>query len=181
MMKADQFFDLDRKLSKKLRLRQDHPLWPVAAILAHSGDSWFWLAGLILIWLVGGPGWHSRSAILILAVGSLAALVFLVKFTVRRQRPEGEWGAIYRMTDPHSFPSGHAARAFLLVVMVAALGPSWLFWVIVIWAPFVSLARVATGLHFFSDVVGGLVFGVVYGMLMLVTQPFWKLLLPFLF
>ena len=66
----------------------------------------------------GTPWPHSwRSGILI-----LAALVLAIKFLVRRQRPEGEWGAIYRNTDPHSFPSGHAARAVLLAGLFWARG-----------------------------------------------------------
>jgi undecaprenyl-diphosphatase len=59
-------------------------------------------------------------------IGVLAAMVLGIKFLVRRKRPEGEWGQIYRNTDPHSFPSGHAARAFLIAVIASALAPAWL-------------------------------------------------------
>ena len=52
----------------------------------------------------------------------LAGVVLAIKFLVRRERPQGEWGGIYRNTDPHSFPSGHAARAFLIAVVASALG-----------------------------------------------------------
>jgi undecaprenyl-diphosphatase len=84
-----------------------------------------------------------------------------IKFLVRRKRPEGEWGSIYRNTDPHSFPSGHAARAFLIAVVASALGPAWLSILLWIWAPLVALARVAMGVHYVSDVVAGAVLGVV--------------------
>jgi undecaprenyl-diphosphatase len=63
------------------------------------------------------------------------------------------------MTDPHSFPSGHAARAFLIAALVVAWGPSWLVPIIVLWAPLAALARVAMGLHYLSDIVGGAVLG----------------------
>ena len=53
-------------------------------------------------------------------VGMLAALVLVLKFLIRRRRPEGEWGGIYRQTDPHSFPSGHAARSVLIAVLAVA-------------------------------------------------------------
>ena len=61
-----------------------------------------------------------------LAIVGLAVLVMAIKFTIRRRRPDGEWGGLYRSTDPHSFPSGHAARAVLIAVLAIGLGPAWL-------------------------------------------------------
>ena len=130
----------------------NHRWFKVAAFLAHSGDSWFWMAGLGIVWLFTRGEWHIHSALMAGGVVGLAALVLAIKFTVRRQRPPGEWGAIYRNTDPHSFPSGHAARAAMLAVMAIGLGPAWFAWVVAIWAPLVSLARVATGVHYLSDI-----------------------------
>ena len=94
----------------------------------------------------------------------MAVLVLMVKFIVRRRRPEGEWGAIYRNTDPHSFPSGHAARAFMLAVVASALGPLWLAVMLWFWAPLVSLARVSMRVHYMLDVVAGLVVGLLAGL-----------------
>jgi membrane-associated phospholipid phosphatase len=100
--------------------------------------------------------WSIRllGAIIITAAG-----VLFIKLLVRRQRPEGEWGSIYRNTDPHSIPSGHAARAALLCVLVIALGPEWLMLPMIIWAPLVALARVAMGLHYLSDIFAGSTLG----------------------
>jgi undecaprenyl-diphosphatase len=86
-----------------------------------------------------------------------------IKLLVRRRRPEGEWGAIYRRTDPHSFPSGHAARAGLLATLIAGWGPAWLAPILLVWAPLVILARVAMGLHYLSDVLAGAALGVLVG------------------
>jgi membrane-associated phospholipid phosphatase len=88
-------------------------------------------------------------------------VVLGIKFLVRRKRPEGEWGGIYRNTDPHSFPSGHAARAFLIAVVASALAPPWLGILLWIWAPLVSVARVAMGVHYVSDIVAGAGLGIV--------------------
>jgi undecaprenyl-diphosphatase len=135
----------------------------LAAFLAHSGDSWFWAAGLALVWLLGSQDWRRRALFLLISILLLAALVLLVKFSVRRRRPAGEWGSIYRSTDPHSFPSGHAARAAMLAVLGMGLGPPWFGIALVLWAPLVSLARVAMGLHYLSDVVAGVFLGVIAG------------------
>jgi len=139
------------------------PLRTLAAVLAHSGDSWFWLAGLGLLWWLGTDYWKERALTLIISILVTAVVVMIIKFTVRRRRPEGEWGNIYRATDPHSFPSGHAVRAVMLAVVLLGLGPLWLGLVLVIWAPLVGLARVAMGVHYLSDVVAGMVLGLVMG------------------
>ena len=101
------------------------------------------------------------------SISILAALVMGLKFVIRRRRPAGDWGGIYRNTDPHSFPSGHAARAFLIAVIAAGLGPVWGAIALWVWAPLVSLARVAMGVHYMSDVVAGLIVGIAAGLLAL--------------
>ena len=92
-------------------------------------------------------------------------MVLGVKFLVKRKRPEGEWGGIYRNTDPHSFPSGHAARAFLIATLGTVLAPPWLAAVLWVWAPLVALARVAMGVHYLSDIIAGAVLGVIVAVL----------------
>jgi undecaprenyl-diphosphatase len=151
---------VDNRWTEALRLHApQRGLRAVAAILAHSGDSWFWGAGLVLLIWRGTPDQRVWALHLLLAIAGLAAVVLAIKFIIRRRRPEGEWGALYRMTDPHSFPSGHAARSFLIAALVVAWGPAWLVPIVVLWAPLVALARVAMGLHYLSDIVGGAVLG----------------------
>jgi undecaprenyl-diphosphatase len=163
-----------------LEPRTSHWFRP-AAFLAHSADSWFWLAGLFIIWLLTCGDWHVRSALLAAAIFGLAVLVMLIKFTVRRRRPEGEWGGIYRSKDPHSFPSGHAARAVLIAVTCWGIGPIWLAIATTIWAPFVILARVSTGVHFLVDVLAGALLGLVAGLIALLIHPYLINIFPFIF
>lgn len=141
----------------------------LAAVLAHSGDSWFWLAGLGLLWWLGTDYWKKITLTLIITIFLTALVVFVVKFTVRRRRPEGEWGKFYRSTDPHSFPSGHAVRVVMLAVVVLGIGPLWLGLLLLAWAPFVGLARVAMGVHYLSDVLAGMLLGLVIGVLALLV------------
>ena len=153
---------LDARLSEKMRVAEKPgALRAISVFFAHSGDSWFWWAALIIGWFYSNSYWKKWEVVEFFGIGVLAALVMSIKFFVRRKRPEGEWGSIYRNTDPHSFPSGHAARAFLIAVVATALAPAWLAIVLWIWAPLVALARVAMGVHYVSDVVAGAIFGVV--------------------
>jgi undecaprenyl-diphosphatase len=164
--------ELDARLSERLRVaEQPGLLRTLAVFFAHSGDSWFWGLGLILLWRFGHDAWKQWALVMFACIAVLAVLVMSIKFTVRRRRPEGEWGGIYRNTDPHSFPSGHAARSFLIAVIAVGLGPVWLAALLCLWAPFVSLARVAMGVHYVSDVVAGAVFGSIVGLVGLQFVP----------
>jgi len=130
--------ELDAHLSDRLRVtEQPGLLRTLAVFFAHSGDSWFWGLGLLLLWWLGDSFWKQWSLLLFAGIAVLAIIVLTIKFTVRRRRPEGEWGGIYRSTDPHSFPSGHAARSFLIAVLVIGLGPAWLAILLCLWAPLV--------------------------------------------
>ena len=162
--------ELDARLTERIRVaEQPGRLRVLAAALAHSGDSWFWLPGLGLLWWLGTEYWKRIALILIIAIVLTAGVVFIVKFTVRRKRPEGEWGKFYRSTDPHSFPSGHAVRAVMLAVVMLGIGPLWLGLLLLVWAPLVGLARVAMGVHYLSDVLAGMILGLVMGVLVLLV------------
>jgi undecaprenyl-diphosphatase len=166
------FLDQDAHITQKLRVAEK-PGLPrrLAILLAHSGDSWFWLLVLLPLAWLGDEFWSSRARVFILGILITALLVFAIKLTVRRRRPEGKWGQVYRKTDPHSFPSGHAARAALLAVLAIGLGPAWLGVALAIWAPLVMLARVAMGVHYLSDVLAGALLGVLVGLAILLLNP----------
>ena len=173
-MNLKSILQFDAHLSDDLRVAEKPGvLRTLAVIFAHSGDSWFWGLGLLLLWYFSNSFWKQWAIVILVGISVLAALVMSLKFAIRRKRPEGEWGAIYRNTDPHSFPSGHAARAFLIAVLASGMGLGWLVLILWIWAPVVSLARVAMGVHYFSDIVAGFLIGIVLGAVFLqLHQPF---------
>lgn len=165
-MTFNQLLKLDALYSLKVRI-PDEKRWlkNAAAFLAHSGDSWFWGAALLLIGLLGPRSWRPQILLLFLGIFFTAVTVLTLKFLIKRPRPEGKWGAIYRNSDPHSFPSGHAARMIMLTVIMLLTG----YWVIglimLVWALLVVISRVGLGVHYFSDVVVGGLIGVLMGAL----------------
>ena len=164
----EKLLEIDRRWSARISFSNRPPaVRSIGALFAHSGDSWFWGAGLVAVWLLGDAFWKEWALVLFIGIFITATIVIALKFLIRRQRPEGEWGSIYRRTDPHSFPSGHAARATMLAVLVVGLGPAWLVPIILIWAPLVTLSRVAMDLHYLSDAVAGTVLGIAVGIAML--------------
>ena len=171
-MALKSLLQLDARLSDRLRVAEKPgTLRSLAVFFAHSGDSWFWGVGLILLWWFGEAPAKRWAVVIFASIAVLAVLVMTIKFTVRRRRPEGEWGGIYRNTDPHSFPSGHAARAFMIAVVAAGLGPGWAALALCIWAPLVALARVAMGVHYVSDIAAGLIVGLGMGLVVLQAYP----------
>lgn len=161
-MNLRSIIELDARLSKEMRVAEKPgALRAIAAFFAHSGDSWFWGAALTILWFISDSTWREWEVVEFVGISLLAVLVMSIKFLVKRRRPEGEWGSIYRNTDPHSFPSGHAARSFLIAMVASALGPVWLGILLWIWAPMVAVARVAMGVHYVSDVIAGAALGIV--------------------
>jgi|TARA_Y100000814_G_scaffold60327_1_gene37419 membrane-associated phospholipid phosphatase len=139
------------------------------SFLAHSGDSWFWGIGLACIWQWGHPDWKQWALILFVAIFVTATLVMTLKYAIKRQRPSGDWGNFYRKTDPNSFPSGHAARAGVLLGMILWLGPDWIQATMIIYSPLMALARISMGLHYISDVLAG--FGL--GLMLSIGAAMW--------
>jgi undecaprenyl-diphosphatase len=170
-MNLTSLLKLDARLSDQLRVAEKPgAVRDIAIFFAHSGDSWFWGAALILLWGFANSFWKQWAIIELVGISILAALVMSLKFIIRRRRPEGEWGSIYRNTDPHSFPSGHAARAFMIAVVAVGLSSGWPGLILWIWSPLVALARVAMGVHYLSDVVAGFLVGILWGLFVVQTH-----------
>jgi undecaprenyl-diphosphatase len=166
--RLERWLALDRRYSARMRIAEKPgPVRWLAILLAHSGDSWYLVPAMLLAAWLGGAAVQWLVARLLVGIGVLIVIIFLVKRRFKRARPEGEWGKFYRRTDPHSFPSGHAGRMAMLAVLAFGLGPAWLGWVMLVWAPAVSLARVAMGVHYLSDVVAGAAIGIVVGLILL--------------
>jgi membrane-associated phospholipid phosphatase len=151
---------LDRALTEPLTLPPSPRAWRIIASgLAHSGDMPVWLALVAAAWLLGGDEWKTRALVTAGGLALVEVVVIAVKMLVRRRRPAGTDGMIYRKTDPFSFPSGHAARAVLLSLLALRMGPAAAFVAIVAWSPVMVLSRVAIGIHYVLDVAAGFLLG----------------------
>jgi membrane-associated phospholipid phosphatase len=128
-------------------------------------------AGILLVFI-------NRRAALLLPVAALASAgALLLKYTVHR--PAAEPGALhlYGLTVGNTYPSGHATFAAWLLGMVAwaiasrsnsRLRP-FVWTLAAIGVLLVAGGRVWGGFHWLSDVVGGVLLGVVWTALVLKT------------
>ena len=86
----DRLLAIDARWSQRIRVAEKPgPLRTLAAFLAHSGDSWFWLLGVVLLYALGDEFWRWRASVLGTGILVTAIVVLIIKFTVRRRRPEG--------------------------------------------------------------------------------------------
>ncbi len=139
--------------------------------LAHSGDGPVWAGLCVLAWLLGDAEWKTRALMVFAGLVVAEVVVFAVKMCIRRPRPPGDAGMIYRRADPYSFPSGHAARAAILLILAVAFGPAWEVLAVAIWGPFMILSRIAIGIHYVLDVVAGIVMGILLSVGVLLLAP----------
>ena len=86
---------------------------------------------------------------------------FLIKNTFKRVRPGIDDGiqSVTNPPDKFSFPSGHSASATFLSLIVLHQG-SVLTPYFVVWMSVIFISRVGLGLHYVSDVLGGVILGV---------------------
>ncbi len=168
----DRIQSFDSSLTAPLTLPRGNRLAQIVALgLAHSGDSPVWAGLCALAWLLGDAAWKSRAVIVFAGLVVAEIVVVGIKMCIRRPRPPGDAGRIYRRADPYSFPSGHAARAMMLCLLSIVLGPAAAAIAIIIWSPFMVLSRIAIGIHYVLDVAGGIVLGVLLTVALLAAAP----------
>ncbi|MFT3717097.1 phosphatase PAP2 family protein [Pseudorhodoferax sp.] len=109
----------------------------------------------------------------LLAAGGAAGLTAALKFYFERSRPD----AALRLVDVQgfSYPSGHslasAAIYFTCAILVARPLPGlrsrsvvWAFFLVLIGT--IGLTRIYLGVHFFSDVLAGIMIGIAWAALL---------------
>ena len=107
-----------------------------------------------------------KSAISIaFAVGVATGL----KYAVNRTRPFAEYPNDITKRDeagPYSFPSGHTTAAFATATAISLSYKKWYVTVpSYVYAGFVGYSRMRLGMHYGTDVLGGMVIGIGSGLL----------------
>lgn len=173
----------DEKISNALRITdQNSQKFRIAAVFAHSGDSWLWCGPLFILWLFASGERERTIAYWGGSIAFTALFVFILKRLIARTRPEGDWGSVYRRTDPYSFPSGHAVRAGLILMLAFhTFHHPLLLGIFIVWALLMILSRVATGVHYLLDICAGFLFGLVIGRFWVFLQPWFYGTFPLLF
>ena len=172
---AGRFTELDSHLARWLNERvADHPaLVGLLRFVTFLGQP-VWLiivVGLPVVWLlIRRDRVHNRKLVTFLTVTGIGGGLVdtLVKIIVARPRPVV--GNPLITVAGKSFPSGHAMGSTicygaLLLAFLPLAAPRWRRWIVglvVLLVLLIGLSRLALGVHFLSDVLGGLVLGMAW-------------------
>lgn len=109
---------------------------------------------------------QSTVYILSLVAGLVARFVVAsgIRLIYARARPFDALGVSHILNDSaYSFPSGHTIFMFALATVVYRHNKAF-GWCLAAIALFIGLARIAGGVHYPSDIAGGVVLGVLTGL-----------------
>ena len=174
LMRTGALDGLDTRVSTLFAGRRRQPFTGIAETLDGLGT--WWLLILLVAALVGGLWWSGRMLqALYLAVSVAAAVIInpILKQVFARPRPVDDQLVTASST---AFPSGHTTTATTIATALAVIAwPTRWRWPVIAAAAVFSLAmavsRVYLGVHWPSDVVGGLALGFTIAMTVRLLLP----------
>jgi len=159
-------FDYDKHI---LELINHNRIRALDSLFIHITDTTYLVALLIPFFIflysylkndlsIKIKGWQMVASI---AFDSI--IITILKYSINRQRPFEIDNHIEKLSSggSPSFPSGHTSNAFLIATCITILfsNNKWLLSLIWLWAFAVAYTRLALGVHYPSDVIGGMIIG----------------------
>jgi len=151
------------------------------------------LAFVVLLWgeiVLDGETFKLLIKLLMTALTSYMLIAWLLATVWPHQRPIVELAEVKQLIQPFQswkgFPSDHTTITFTLAVVTALLGATWEFvLLLIVLASLVAGARIYVGVHYPRDIVGGMIFALIfsflaYWLLNNITQPIYDYLVNFL-
>jgi membrane-associated phospholipid phosphatase len=149
--------------------------WPVVALLDLVVSLPLWSAVVVLVGALMWRAGRRRPSLLVLSSLTAELATAALKAYIDRPRPVG--AEVTELLASASFPSGHVVRAVValgltFVVLArsrAPLGGPFLV-LATVFLVALAIARVASGEHHASDVLGGLLLGAVWLRVILLAE-----------
>ena len=157
-------------------LRGINPMYPDSEYWIQTSASAYWVPATLVIgsflghrYLGGHKQARENGCELLISIGISQLISEALKITINRERPADKYpNEIFVSSPTHggSFPSGHTSLAFATATTMAL---EYRKWYIVLpaylWAGSVAYSRMYLGVHYPSDVLGGIIIGIGSGYL----------------
>ena len=146
--------------------------WDTVMLLITRKEIWIPLLISILYFIFKTCGKKGFMIIFFLIIAILASdqLSVLIKDLVQRLRPvhdpeiQNLVHNILRKGGLYGFPSSHAANSFAILAFTAGVFKNRsYFFLMLVWALLISYSRIYGGVHYPFDVLGGMIFGSLIG------------------
>lgn len=167
-MKLFEIFDpIDQRVFD--RMKRFQPGSGVRAVLkfyTRLGDGFIWVIAIAyLVYKMGWSNFLDGLQVPMIAVALSIALYWAIKLSVKRPRPFNVMADVVAEVPPldkYSFPSGHTMNNLGVGLVVGVQHPE-LLWVTVGLPITWGFLRIYFGVHYFTDIIGGILFGTLCG------------------
>jgi len=171
----DKLIEWDRELFLFLNSKHTDWLDPVMLFLSSYTD-WFLVCFIMIVIIYWkADGWKkTASFFFMLSIGISALFTNLIKLIIERPRPihnkawEETIHAIEKYSESFSFFSSHSATTFTMAVFFLLFfrKKNKLYGIIaIVWATLVAYSRIYVAKHYPFDVIVGILFGTMIGIL----------------
>lgn len=139
---------------------------PIVVFITTLGnEGWLWILLSAIFLCV--PKWRKMGCCTSCAlIFDLFAVNIFIKNIVARPRPYTVIEELISVIGPqseYSFPSGHTAGSFAFAIAFALMTPKKVSVPVIILASLISLSRLYVGVHYPTDILGGLMIGSLCG------------------
>lgn len=170
----EKIVELDKEVFLFLNSKHIHFLDPVMLVLS-SYPSWIVVCIImaVMIYYKDKAKNILASLFFLVSIGMSGLLTNIIKVIIARPRPinntdwEGTLHAIEKHSDTFSFFSSHSATTFTMAVFFFLFfRTNKLYgWIAIVWATVVAYSRIYLAKHYPIDVLCGILFGIVIGIL----------------
>ena len=166
----DNIVDFDNKIINNFKYLRYDKFTSLLKIITNFGDWYTPIFIIVCIFIFFKNRWYFY--IISCSYAFAGVMSFLTKLLILRDRPIE---ALIKIPSSYSFPSGHTLTSIVFYITLCYLLSSKIkgifrpivLFITLLLVTLIALSRVYLGVHYFSDVIGGLILGIMCELLII--------------